>query len=96
MLYLFSRDSPLVDERNTVGARWFKFSSLCRGLFGRTQVPPRRLVAARGALQRHPSPLEVQKRIVSVKTTQELPNLIGNHCPETPFRKYLPTRYDAC
>ena len=29
-----------------------------------------------------------------VETTEELPNLIGNHCPETPFQ--LPDRYDAC
>ena len=30
---------------------------------------------------------------MSVETAQELPNLIRNHCPETPFQ--LPDRYDA-
>jgi hypothetical protein len=29
---------------------------------------------------------EVQKRIVPVKPAEELPNLVGNHCPETPFQ----------
>jgi hypothetical protein len=28
----------------------------------------------------------MQKRIVSVESAQELPNLIGNHCAETPFQ----------
>jgi len=37
--------------------------------------------------------LEVQQRVVTVETTKELPNLIGNHCAETPFQ--VPTRYDA-
>jgi hypothetical protein len=36
----------------------------------------------------------VQECIMSVETTEELPNLIGNHCPETPFQ--LLHRYDAC
>lgn len=30
--------------------------------------------------------LEVQQRIMSMKTAEELPNLLGNHCPETPFQ----------
>ena len=30
---------------------------------------------------------------MSVETAEELPNLIGNHCPETPFQ--LPDQYDA-
>jgi hypothetical protein len=29
---------------------------------------------------------KVQKRIVPVKPAEELPNLVGNHCPETPFQ----------
>ena len=29
---------------------------------------------------------EVQKRIVPVKPAEELPNLVRNHCPETPFQ----------
>jgi hypothetical protein len=29
--------------------------------------------------------LEMQKRVVPVKPAEELPNLVGNHCPETPF-----------
>jgi len=36
--------------------------------------------------------LEVQQRIVTVKTTQELPNPVGNHCAETPFP--VLARYD--
>jgi hypothetical protein len=35
---------------------------------------------------------EVQQRIVTVETTQELPNLVGNHCAETPFQ--VPAGYD--
>ena len=34
--------------------------------------------------------LEVQERIVAVETAQELPNLDGYHCAETPFQ--VPTR----
>jgi len=30
--------------------------------------------------------LEVQQGIVTVETTQELPNPVGNHCAETPFQ----------
>src|SRR5258705_7024810 len=30
----------------------------------------------------------------SVESAEKLPNLIGNHCPETPFQ--LLDRYDAC
>ena len=33
--------------------------------------------------------LEVQQRIVTVETTQELPNPVGDHCAE-PLSKYLP------
>ena len=29
-----------------------------------------------------------------VETAEELPNLIGNHCPETPFQ--VPNPYDVC
>ena len=36
--------------------------------------------------------LEVQQGIVTVETTQELPNPVGNHCVETPFQ--VPRRYD--
>jgi len=32
---------------------------------------------------------EMQQRIVTVETTKELPNLVGNHCAE-PLSKYLP------
>ena len=31
---------------------------------------------------------EMQQRIVTVETTNELPNLVGNHCAETPFDTY--------
>jgi hypothetical protein len=30
--------------------------------------------------------LDVQQRIVTVETTQKLPNPVGNHCAETPFQ----------
>jgi hypothetical protein len=36
--------------------------------------------------------LEMQQRIVTVETTQELPNPVGNHCAETPFP--VLARYD--
>jgi hypothetical protein len=29
---------------------------------------------------------EVQERIMPVETAEELTNLVGNHCPETPFQ----------
>src|SRR5436190_21343655 len=81
----FSGDAPLIDERNAHRSRRCRFSSLRQCLFGWAQIPSRRLVAAGGALQRHAALFEVQERIVSMETAQELPNLIGNHCPETPF-----------
>jgi hypothetical protein len=36
--------------------------------------------------------LEVQQRVMTLKTAQELANLVGNHCAETPFQ--VPARYD--
>ena len=81
------------DERHSRDLRRFEFSSL-RRLFARPKIPPGRLESARGALQRHAPVLEVQKCVMSVETTEELPNLVGNHCPETPFQ--LLDRYDAC
>lgn len=81
-----SRYASLTNERDAHQARRrSEFSSL-RLLIARPQVPPRRLVSARGALQRHPTMLEVQKRIVPVEPAEELPNLVGNHCAETPFQ----------
>ena len=81
-----SRYASLTNERYAHQARRrFEFGSL-RLFIARPQVPPRRLVPTRGALQRHPSMLEVQKRIVPVEPAEELPNLVGNHCAETPFQ----------
>jgi hypothetical protein len=88
-----SRNAAIADERHSRDLRRFEFSSL-RRLFARPQIPPWRLVSARGALERHAPSLEVQECVMSVETAEELPNLIGNHCPETPFQ--LLDRYDAC
>ena len=88
-----SRDAAIADERHSRDLRRFEFSSL-RRLFARPQIPPRRLESARGALQRHTPTLEVQECVMPVETTEELPNLIGNHCPETPFQ--VPNPYDVC
>jgi hypothetical protein len=88
-----SRDAAIADERHSRDLRRFEFTNL-RRLFARPQIPPRRLVSARGALERHAPSLEVQERVMSVESAEKLPNLIGNHCPETPFQ--LLDRYDAC
>ena len=79
-------DATLPYEWNAYYAGRFEFSSLPRGPLGGVEIPPRRLVAARGALQRHPPMLEMQKCVMPVETAEELPNLIGNHCAETPFQ----------
>jgi hypothetical protein len=36
----------------------------------------------------------MEERVVAVETAEKLPNLVGNHCAETPFQ--VLTRYDAC
>ena len=79
-----SRDAAVADERHSRDLRRCEFSSL-PWLLARPQIPPRRLISARGALERHTPTLEVQECVMPVETTEELPNLIGNHCPETPF-----------
>ena len=61
-------------------------------VLGAGHIPARRLVAARRALKRDPSLAEMQQRIVTVETAQELPNLVGDHCTKTPFQ--VPARYD--
>ena len=83
-------DATLPYEWNAYYAGRFEFSSLPRGPLGGVEIPPRRLVAARGALQRHASMLEMEQRVVSVKPADELPNLVRNHCAETPFLSTYP------
>jgi hypothetical protein len=61
-------------------------------LLGRLEIPARCLVPAGRALKRDAPLPEVQQRIVTVETTQELPNPVGNHCAETPFQ--VTARYD--
>ena len=38
--------------------------------------------------------LEMQKCIMPVETAEELPNLVGNHCAETPFQPTYMTSVD--
>jgi hypothetical protein len=80
------RNVTLARERDAQHARRSEVSSVRLSLIRGAQVPPRRFVTAGGALERHAPALEVQERVVPVETTQELPNLIGNHCAETPFQ----------
>jgi hypothetical protein len=71
------RDAPLADERqpDDVARRLRRFAPRRQTL----HIPPRRLVPARGALQRNSPLFEVQQRIVPVKAAQELP-----HVPSRP------------
>ena len=75
----------MIDERQLNHLRGFDF---LRQLSRRTNLPTRCLVPAGRALQRDSPLFEVQQRVVTVETTKELPNLIGNHCAETPFKTY--------
>ena len=75
----------MIDKRQLNHLRGFHF---LRELFRRTNVPTRCLVPTGRALQRDSPMFEMQQRIVTVETTKELPNLVGNHCAETPFKIY--------
>jgi hypothetical protein len=77
-------DSPFADERHPYGVWCLDRHGLLRLLI-RAQIPPRRLVSARRALERHTPLFKVQKRIMPVETAEELSDLVGDHCPETPF-----------
>ena len=64
--------------------------SSLRPLLGARHIPARRLVAARRALKRDPTLAEMEQRIVTVETAQELPKLVGDHCAQNPFPSTCP------
>jgi hypothetical protein len=69
------RDAPLTDERQPDDVtRGLRGLCLCRRTL---HIPSGRLVPARGALEGHPALLEVQQRVMAVKTAQELPHVPG-------------------
>jgi len=81
------RYAPVIDKRQLHDLRGF---TLRRQLVRRSNVPPWCFVPAGRALKWDAATLEMQQRIVTVETTNELPNLVGNHCAETPFAALTP------
>ena len=71
-------DAAFANERHPDHA-WLLDGDGLPWLVVRVQIPSRRLVPARRALERHPSLLEVQKRIMPVETAEEVSDLVGNH-----------------
>jgi hypothetical protein len=67
--------------------RGFEYSML-RLILLRPKIPAGRFIPAGRALERQALTLEVQERVVSVETAEELSNLLGNHCCRNPFPNY--------